>query len=55
MTIEARHAAAVATLLNDNAFTPSGAHSITPDGGFDVPLSKKKILAAVGGTGFITG
>jgi rubrerythrin len=55
VTIEARHAAAVATLLSDKAFTGSGAHSITPDGAYDVPLSKKKILAAVGGTGFITG
>ncbi|MCW2991802.1 MAG: hypothetical protein JWM73_2396 [Solirubrobacterales bacterium] len=54
VTIEARHAAAIAVLNADDPYSP-GKGSITPDGGFDTPLSKKQILAAVGQTGFITG
>jgi hypothetical protein len=54
VTIEARHAAAVAVLLGDKPFKV-GKHSITPNGGFDTALSKKTILNAVGRTGFITG
>ncbi len=46
VTIEARHAAVIATLIHK---------SITPDGPFDTPLSANEILAAVKGTGFIVG
>jgi Ferritin-like domain len=52
VTIEARHAAAIASI---NQTDPMGKHGITPDGAFDVPLSKAKILKAVKGTGFIVG
>jgi rubrerythrin len=52
VTIEARHAAAIATILGDAPYG-DGDHSITPDGAFDVPLGMKKILKAVGDTGFI--
>ena len=54
VTVEARHAAAVAVLNSDQPYRP-GKGSITPSGSFDTPLSKKQILAAVGKTGFITG
>lgn len=53
VTIEARHAAGIAVLIGNDPYNP-GAGSITPDGAFDVPKSKKRILAAVGATGFIT-
>ncbi|UGS39233.1 hypothetical protein DSM104329_05666 [Capillimicrobium parvum] len=53
LTIEARHAAAIATILNTNQL--AGANGITPNGPFDKPLSMKQVLAAVKGTGFITG
>jgi hypothetical protein len=53
LTVEARHAAAIAMIAQlDN---PTGAGGITPDGAFDVPLSKAKILAAVKQTGFVVG
>ena len=56
VTVEARHAAAVAVLIYGNdAYAASGDKSMTPDGAFDTPLSKKQVLAAVGQTGFITG
>lgn len=51
LTIEARHAAAIAAILG----RIPGEDGITPDGAFDVALSKSKILAAVGDTGFIVG
>ena len=54
VTVEARHAAAIAVLNGDDPYNP-GKGSITPDGAFDTPLSKKQILAAVGQTGFIKG
>jgi len=54
VTVEARHAAAVAVLNGDDPYNP-GKGSITPDGAFDVPKSKKAILKAVGATGFIKG
>jgi len=53
VTVEARHAAAIAVLIGNDPYNP-GSGSITPDGAFDVPKSKKRILAAVRGTGFIT-
>lgn len=52
VTVEARHAAAIAQIINSD---PRGSHGITPDGAFDVPLSKAKILSAVKATGFIVG
>jgi hypothetical protein len=48
VTVEARHAAAIAQIMGHT-------HRITPDGAFDVPFSKDKILNAVEGTGFIVG
>ncbi len=39
MQVEARHAAAIALLVN---------RPITPDGAFDVPLSKAQVLAKAG-------
>ena len=54
VTIEARHAAAIAVLNGNDPFN-AGMGSITPDGSFDTPLTKKQILTAVGGTGFIVG
>ncbi|MEA2170963.1 MAG: hypothetical protein QOF76_4263, partial [Solirubrobacteraceae bacterium] len=54
VTIEARHAAAIAALIGDKPYDLSGTgHSYTPDGAFDTPFSKKKVLKAVGATGFI--
>jgi hypothetical protein len=52
VTVEARHAAAIAQIIHSD---PRGSHGITPDGAFDVPLSKAKILSAVKATGFIVG
>jgi rubrerythrin len=52
VTVEARHAAAIATIVDDGPYS-DGDNSITPDGAFDVPLGMKKILKAVGDTGFI--
>ncbi|HMJ01681.1 MAG TPA: ferritin-like domain-containing protein [Conexibacter sp.] len=49
LTIEARHAAAIAALLGH----VPGSDGITPDGAFDKALSRAKILRAVGDTGFI--
>ncbi len=53
VTVEGRHAAAFLILNGDDPYNP-GKGSITPDGAFDVPKSKARILAAVGETGFIT-
>jgi hypothetical protein len=52
VTVEARHAAAAAVLQGNRPYE-AGAGSITPDNGFDTPLSRKAVLAAVGDTGFI--
>jgi Ferritin-like domain len=49
LTIEARHAAAIAAILGHIP----GRDGITPDGAFDKALGRKAILRAVGGTGFI--
>jgi hypothetical protein len=49
LTVEARHAAAIAVLLGNL----KGEDGITPDGSFDVAKSKAAILRAVGSTGFI--
>jgi rubrerythrin len=53
LTVEARHAAAIATLMNTNQL--AGANGITPSGAFDKPKSKAAILKAVTATGFIKG
>jgi hypothetical protein len=53
MTVEARHAGAVAALINANQL--AGANGITPNGAFDKPLSMSTVLAAVKKTGFIKG
>jgi hypothetical protein len=53
LTIEARHAAAVAMIINDNPLRDKGSHSITPAGAFDKASTMKQILGEVGKTGFI--
>jgi rubrerythrin len=53
VTVEARHAGAVAVLLAQSPY--AGKKSITPSGAFDASASMKTILAEVGATGFITG
>jgi hypothetical protein len=55
VTVEARHASAIAMIQGAAALDDKGDGSITPDGAFDTAFSKKKILKAVGATGFITG
>ena len=55
LTVEARHASAAAILVYGKDAYGTSKESISPDGSFDTPLSKKQILAAVGETGFITG
>jgi hypothetical protein len=55
VTIEARHASAIALIQASNPYADKSSGSITPDGAFDVAFSKNKILKAVGATGFITG
>jgi hypothetical protein len=49
LTIEARHAAAIAAILG----RIPGKDGITPNGAFDKALSRRAILKAVGATGFI--
>ena len=53
VTVEARHAGAVAVLLAQSPY--AGTKSITPSGAFDRSASMKAILDEVGSTGFITG
>jgi hypothetical protein len=53
LTIEARHAAAIAVIKATDPYSDKSDFSITPDGAFDKPLSMAKVLAAVGKTGFI--
>ena len=48
LTIEARHASVIGLLNGTKGM-------ITPDGAFDTPYTAQKVLAAVKGTGFITG
>ena len=55
VTVEARHAAAIAVIKDNKPYSDGTKTSITPDGAFDVGFSKKKILRAVNGTGFIKG
>lgn len=50
-TIEARHAAVIGALNQKG--NPIGKNGATPDGAFDVPFSKKKVLSAVARTKFI--
>ncbi len=52
VTVEARHAAGIAEIIKCD---PKGTDGITPDGAFDVPLTKAQILEAVKATGFIVG
>ena len=53
VTVEARHAAAIAALINANQL--SGEKGITPYGAFDTASSMKRILGEVGDTGWIQG
>lgn len=49
LTIEARHAAAIAAILG----RIPGRDGVTPDGAFDTALGRRAILRAVGQTGFL--
>jgi rubrerythrin len=51
VTVEARHAAAIALVTDQNRLKGPG--GITPQGGFDTPKSMAAILKAVKATGFI--
>jgi Ferritin-like domain len=54
VTVEARHAAAIAGLIGDKPYDLSGAGSnYTPHGAFDSPWSKARVLKNVTATGFI--
>jgi rubrerythrin len=53
VTVEARHASAIAIIKGSDPYTDMSDFGITPDGAFDVPFSKKKVLKAVNDTGFI--
>ncbi|HEV2813052.1 MAG TPA: ferritin-like domain-containing protein [Solirubrobacteraceae bacterium] len=49
LTVEARHAGAIAVLVNQNAFGDKTDSSITPAGAFDKPATIKQTLAKAGG------
>lgn len=51
LTIEARHAAAIAAILG----RVKGGDGVTPDGAFDIARSRGQILRAVRATGFLAG
>ncbi len=54
VTVEARHAAAVAGLIGQKPYDLTGAgFNYTPQGAFDTAWSKKRVLKNVGKTGFI--
>jgi rubrerythrin len=53
VTVEARHASAVALLQDNTRIKGSG--GISPQGSFDTPLSMNAVLAVVKKTGFIKG
>jgi hypothetical protein len=53
LTIEARHAAAVAVLLDDSPYADGTDTSITPASAFDKPATMARILREVAATGFI--
>jgi ferritin-like protein len=54
VTVEARHAAAIALIVDPAGFR-DGNPGITPQGAFDKPYSVKKVLRIVDKTGFIVG
>ena len=51
LTVEARHAGAIAALNGD----VTGRSGVTPNGPFDVAWSMRRVLSVVRGTGFIQG
>ena len=55
VTVEARHAGAIATIKGRKPYADKAGFSITPDGAFDVPFSMNKVYKDVGATGFIKG
>jgi rubrerythrin len=55
VTVEARHASAIAVIQNANPYVDDRDGGITPAGAFDRAYSKSKILKIVGSTGFIQG
>jgi hypothetical protein len=55
LSVEARHAGAIAVIKDQKPYADKAGFSITPNGAFDVPKSMKAILKAVGNTGFIKG
>ncbi|ASV29222.1 ferritin-like domain-containing protein [Maribacter cobaltidurans] len=54
VSVEARHASAIRTLINPGSADFAGDDVVTVDTGLDVALNPSDILAAVGDTGFIT-
>nr|WP_321414809.1 ferritin-like domain-containing protein [uncultured Allomuricauda sp.] len=54
VSVEARHASAVRTLLNPGSADFAGDDYVTTDTGLSVALDPSEVLAAVGDTGFIT-
>lgn len=54
VSVEARHAAAIRTLINPGSADFSGDDIVTPDTGLDAAMDPSEILAAVSATGFIT-
>ncbi len=53
VSVEARHAAAIRTLLNPGSADFAGDDIVTVDAGLDAALDPSAIIAAVGATGFI--
>lgn len=54
VSVEARHASAIRTLLNPGSADFAGDDYVTTDNGLSQALDPSDILAAVGATGFIT-
>ena len=54
VSVEARHASAIRTLINPNSADFAGDDVVDPITGLDRALDPSEILAAVGDTGFIT-
>ena len=54
VSVEARHASAIRTLINPGSADFAGDDVVDPVTGLDRALNPSQILAAVGDTGFIT-
>lgn len=53
VSVEARHAAAIRTLINPGSADFAGDDVVSPDTGLDVALDPSAVLAAVAGLGYI--